>query len=896
MESFVRHTLSQLEQYARLDGFIYVVPNRRSVSAVYEVLAEKLDAPIWAPMCIPIDDLLEGISSYAPMSPTDQLFELYKVYNSVVGKTEKIPLKAFQSLGKLLLQDFNEIDLALTPSENLFKALEQLIELDSTFAPEEQTDLMRSHLSRVRRIAAVYTQFVANCDRHNRGYQGLLYRRAHERVQTYLQTHQTPFIFIGFNAFSRAEKEIVKSLLVGLKESRIFWDIDWDLLQDDQHESGLFIRRYRAEWSFLDQQRPFCVFKENNALFHRERSIEIIEAPGVLAQCHALNELLQATESFENTAIVLADESLLEAVMRTLNVGNEKGPINITMGNALLHTATSDLIQTYIELRRSIADTSPYVGVQLLKRFVGHPLQNKPTVVPSYAHEEWLVSRVKKSALKGSAYFVNSDTAKEEWLLFLSFLEDLASETAQVIFDLMQPQERRIVEIATKEPVIDCIEVLFKELLSTQKTTFKGDPKSGLQLMGILETRNLQFETVIVLSLNEKIIPKGRSYGSLLPYDLKRSYDIPTFKEKDAIYTYYFYRLLQGASKAQLLYNSQLGAFETKEKSRLLFQLALEPRLEKQIIYRSVYFDQQLILPDAKNNRLTKSPAFYEALNSHFSSGLSVSSLLAYLHDPINFYSRYLLHITEPKKPTDRIEANLLGTLIHDTLDALYKNHTQALLNTAVLDEIYADIEIAIKTAYETNNLSTEAENGRSILIYDVIKAYVTAVIQADRETLEKGSILRILSLEETYYKDVPHEITQKLGLNNIKLKGKIDRIDEIDGVLRITDYKTGSIALNDALFKEVEECLSKRKQKVFQLLFYNYLLFEHVNYKTYFKSQNVSASIFSTKNKAHYYLTQDKSLFKGETNQLAAFEQLVKGLITEICSGDTFDLKASSN
>lgn len=895
MESFVRHTLSQLEQYAPLDGFIYVVPNRRSVSAVYEALAEKLDAPIWAPSCIPIDDLLEGMSSYALMSSTDQLFELFKVYNSVVGKAEKISLKAFQSLGKLLLQDFNEIDLALTPSENLFKELEKLIELDSTFAPEEQTDLMRSHLSRVRRIAAVYTQFVAHCDRQKMGYQGLLYRRAHERVQTYLQSHQTPFIFIGFNAFSKAEQEIVKSLLVGLKESRIFWDIDWDLLQDDQHESGLFIRRYRAEWSFLDQQRPFCVFKENNALFHRERSIEIIESPGILAQCHALNELLQAKESFENTAIVLADETLLEAVMRTLNVGAEKGPINITMGNALLYTATSDLIHTYIDLRRSFADTSPYIGVQQLKRFVEHPLQSDQTV-PSYAHEEWLVSRVKKSALKGSAYFVKSETPKQEWLLFLSFLEDLASETAQVIFDLMQTQERRIVEIATEEPVIDCIEVLFKELLSTQKTTFKGDPKSGLQLMGILETRNLQFETVIVLSLNEKIIPKGRSYGSLLPYDLKRAYDIPTFKEKDAIYTYYFYRLLQGASKAHLLYNSQLGAFETKEKSRLLFQLALEPRLEKQILYRSVYFDQQLILPDAKKNLLTKSPAFYEALSSHFSSGLSVSSLLAYLHDPANFYSRYLLHITEPKKPSDRIEANLLGTLIHDTLDALYKNHTQAALNTAVLDEIYADIEIAIKTAYETNNLSTEAENGRSILIYDVIKAYVTAVIQADRETLEKGSILRILSLEETYYKDVPHEITQKLGLNNIKLKGKIDRIDEIDGVLRITDYKTGSIALNDAVFKQVEECISKRKQKVFQLLFYNYLLFEHVNYKPYFESQNVSASIFSTKNKAHYYLTQDKIRFKGEIDQLAAFEQLIKGLITEICSGDTFDLKASSD
>ena len=893
MESFIRHTLSQLEQYARLDGFVYVVPNRRSVSAVYSAIAEKIQAPIWAPECLTIDELFERIAGYKLLSSTDQLFELHKVYNSAVSQAERLTLKAFQSYGKLLLQDFNDIDLSLSDPEMLFKELKQLIELDSTFAPEEQTELMRSHLNRVRRISAVYRALMAHCDSQKRAYQGLLYKRAYEQLSAFVESQQTPFVFIGFNAFSKAEQEVVKAVLTRVNESRIFWDIDWDLLQDDQHESGLFIRRYRAEWNFLEKQRPFCVFKENNALFHKERQIEIIEAPGVLAQVHALNALLESKESFEDTAVILADENLLEAVMNSLSFHAEKGPINITMGNGLSHTPTAELIRSFIALRQSISDDSSQVSAEKIKHFTKHPLQRE-AVALVLTETESRASRIKKSSLQQNKYMAYSEGAQHEWSLFLRFLEGLDTTTSDLMLTLMKAHEHRVFESTFEENALDRIEVLFNELIATQKITFKGDPKAGLQLMGILETRNLQFETVIVLSLNEKIIPKGRSYGSLLPYDLRRSYDIPTYKEKDAIYTYYFYRLLQGASKAHLLYNSQLGAFETKEKSRLLYQLELEPRLEKQIIYRSVYFNQSFSLDRSKQNLLPKSTSLLEAVRAHFKNGLSVSSLLAYLHEPTTFYSRYLLQLSETRLPSDRMEANLLGTLIHDSLDALYAPHTQKPLSLEQLNAIRAEIKPAIGIAYDKNQLSTEAENGRSILIYDVIEAYVTAVVQADRETLEKGSTLRILSLEETYFKELPQDQTQKLGLTTVKLKGKIDRIDEVDGALRITDYKTGSVSTSDASFKQLEDALDTKKQKVFQLLFYNYLLFDHAKYSPYFEGQQVSASIFSTKNKAHYYLSKEKTPFSLDRNTIKDFEALLMGLISEIYSGETLDLTVS--
>lgn len=891
MNSFVHHVLTQLEQYAPLNGFVYVVPNRRSVSEVYRVLAEKNKRPIWAPECLTIDELFEQISGYALLSSTDQLFELHKIYNDSVPLKDRLSIKGFQNLGKLLLQDFNDIDLSLSPADKLFKELEQLIELDATFAPDQQSELMRSHLSRVKRIASVYRAFISYCDPHKKAYQGLVYRRAFEQVSSFASEQHAPFVFIGFNAFSRAEQEVVKTLLTEVEGSRIFWDIDWDLLQDDQHESGLFIRRYRSEWNFLERQRPFSVFKENNALFHKQREIEIIEAPGVLAQVHALNALLHDKESFEDMVVVLADESLLEAVMHTLNYDQTKGPINITMGNALTHTSTASLINYYIDLRLAIHDKKPYLSTALIKRFIEHPLQ-QGKLMTSFVQEFLTAARVKKTLLFGHHLFTETADLTEEWQRFVDFLGCIETPVSTLVLEQMKAHKHRVFEGGSDEFGLERLQVLFNELLSTQKITFKGDPKSGLQLMGILETRNLQFDTIVVLSLNEKILPKGRSFGSLLPYDLRRSYDIPTYKEKDAIYTYYFYRLLQGASKAHLLYNGQLEAFEGKEKSRLLYQMELEPRLEKQIIYRSVSFNQPIQMSEALIDNLSKSPEYLAALGSHLKKGVSVSSMLAYLHDPYTFYRRHLLQLKDHPPQSDRMEANVLGTLIHDALDLLYAEHTQCLITIDRLDAIEARVTSAIHLAYEKNGLSVTPENGRAILIYDVVNSYVGSVIQADRETINSGAALRILSLEDTYTLQLHGQTANSLKVDEIILKGKIDRIDEIDGVLRITDYKTGTVLPSEAAFNELEDCLEVKKQKVFQLLFYQYLLMNHVDYTHYFQTQRVQASIFSTKNRAHYYLNKDKHPFAGDREQLDAFGALLETVLVEMGTGQSLALR----
>lgn len=889
MKSFIHHTLEQLEKHHALESFTYVVPNRRSVAAIYSALAEKNDAPIWAPECLTIDELLVDISGYTLLSSTDQLFELYEVYHSGITPSERIGLKAFQNLGKLLLQDFNEIDQGLCDPRQLFNDLEQLVTLDTTFAPEEQTELMQSHLSRIRRISKVYEDYVARCDSLRRAHQGLLYRRAFEHVSSFCAAQTTPLVFIGFNAFSKAEQEIVHTLLKEVSGSKIFWDIDWNLLQDAQHEAALFIRRYRSEWTFLEEQRPFSVFKENDGLFRKDRAIEIVDAPGALAQCHALNELLSHKKSLESTVVVLADEDLLEAVLQTLTLDATQGSLNITMGNALANTPTAGLIRSYLAMRNAVHEEGEFVNSNALRGFIEHPflpsayLEDRTFKLPKRVH-------VKRSLLHAVDCFSPSDTIEEEFQRLLSLLNSIPTKTAEVLSASLEGHKGLIVEHAASASVVEPIEVVFNELLGAQKINYKGDPENGLQLMGILETRNLDFETVIVLSVNEKVLPKGRSYGSLLPYDLRKAYDIPTYKEKDAIYTYYFYRLIKGASEVHLFYNGQMGAFDAKEKSRYIYQLELEPRLASQIKYRSVYFDAKSNAPNGVNS-VPKSDAYFQALKAHLSNGVSASSLLSFLHHQDQFYSSYLLGIRQTEEIGPQMPANLLGTLIHDALDQLYTPLLGATLSQAALKQLALQIDQSIAHAYTKNELSNQAEDGRSILIYDVVKAYVLSVVASDLSEVEKGHSIRLLSLEDTYYATLKLPIQGLATEGPIRLKGKIDRIDEIDGILRITDYKTGAVKTSDVKFESMDESLLPAKEKVFQLLFYTLLLGEHEAFTSYFNRNAVQASVFSTKHRGHYYLTQQKERFKAEPSALKECLQLVHAQIEAMCSKDPFEI-----
>ncbi len=573
-KGFIDLIITKLREERSLDHYLFVLPNIRSAQALYRAIGQFNKSSGFAPETITIDQLFSKIAGLRYADPSHQLLTLFSVYKEVAGYKE--PFHKFSAMGSALLSDFNEIDQGLIHSEELFRSLKQMGEMDAQFAEEKRSELIKNHLKRIGLIEKVYPVFKQRLLETRQGYQGLVYQKAAENVSQYLEKTFKPHVFIGFNAFSKAEQTVVANLLESENQGFIFWDIDWDLLQNEQHEASHFIRQYRKEWSFLDRQPLPSVFKENNELLRKERGIEIIECPGVLAQCHAMAKILNNLESYDNTAVVLADESLLPAVIAHLPEDTSKGSINITMGEAIIYTQGASLVRQYLALIKVALQKSGVVPTRLLLPLLNHPLleiEKRP--------EESRKSTVELSSYSHLPFFDLKDNNRELSSLLIEFIDHLACAEANLLKQAVSTAIELRAAYLSSDFSLESFEELVFSQIRTGNFSYKGNPNSGLQIMGILETRNLSFDRVIVLSLNEGIIPKGKNDASLIPHEMKRAFGLPTYKEKDAIYTYYFYRLLQKSSKAYLTFNGQQGAFETKEKSRLIYQLETHSILRK---------------------------------------------------------------------------------------------------------------------------------------------------------------------------------------------------------------------------------------------------------------------------------------------------------------------------
>ena len=878
-KGFIDLIISKLQEEESLDRYLFVLPNIRSAQALYRAIGRMNKSPGFAPETITIDQLFSNIAGLRYADPSHQLLTLFSVYKEVVGY--KDPFHKFSAMGSALLSDFNEIDQGLIDSEELFRSLKQMGEMDAKFAEEKRSDLIKNHLKRIELIEKVYPVFKQRLLETRKGYQGLVYQKAAENVSQYLEKTVKPHVFIGFNAFSKAEQAVVANLIQSENPGFIFWDIDWDLLQNEQHEASHFIRQYRKEWSFLDNQPLPSVFKENNELLRKERSIEVIECPGVLAQCHAMAKILNDLESYDNTAVVLADESLLPAVIAHLPEDTSKGSINITMGEAIIYTQGASLVRQYLALIKVALQKSGVVPTRLLV-----PLLNHPLLEIEKRAEESRKSTVELSSYAYLPFFDLKDNHRKISSLLIEFIDHLACAEAS----LLKQAVNKAIELQSSYLSSDLSLESFEELVFSQIRTgnfsYKGDPNSGLQIMGILETRNLSFDRVIVLSLNEGIIPKGKNDASLIPHEMKRAFGLPTYKEKDAIYTYYFYRLLQKSSKAYLTFNGQQGAFETKEKSRLIYQLETHSILRKSIIYRSVYFNQSF-QKNAKD-QIKKDAAFKESLLSLGHYGFSPSSLSRSIAEPLDFYKKYLLQISSYDELSEMMPLNIFGNIIHHTLESLYKSIEKPILTADIIQQLYPKVATFTANAYTKEKVVYDREKGRGYLTYEVIKDYVTKTLEADAALCNNQGDIELVLLEEKL------EVTLNLpeiSPKPFKIRGLVDRVDRINNTLRIVDYKTGSVTPTELKIETISEVFTNHKKgKALQLLCYALFLYRSEKWSTVC-GEEVSAYVFSTKSQTYLPLIEGKNPMRLTADKIMEFETLLKQYIRSLFEGDYFSL-----
>lgn len=897
MESFLAEVVADvLATYDDIQNIKFILPGKRAGNFLKNEFIKQNTITGFAPEFVSIESFIESISGLKYANTIQLLFFLYETYLEVTTEDQDSFYK-FSNWATTLLQDFNEVDRHIVAPETIFPYLASVKELNHWSLEPEQTDLQKQYIAFWNSLGDYYYNFKERLQNKGVGYQGMVYREALENLELYLQHNsQIKHIFVGFNALNKAEKTIVQELLESGNTS-VYWDIDAHFL-DNNHDAGLFINQHLKSWKYYNTHEPKWI----NNTFTTTKNIHLIGVPKSVGQTKYTGKLLSELDNnsgtLKNTVVVLGDESLLIPMVNEIPEGITQ--VNITMGMPLHSIPLSNFFKSFFELYLQSKSFWYYKELlQVLTHPIGrllldaqgnnliefintkNKIQLSPAEVATFLNNE---ASIFTDPSKITAEQFLNNCQEIIYLLKQKYESDNNPNTLELeylykfheLFNQLQGyvgSHNFITDIKT-------LFGLFKEVLSSETLDFQGEPLEGLQLMGMLESRNLDFETVIITSVNEGILPSGKSNNSFIPHDIKVHLDLPTYKEKDAVYTYHFYRLLQRAKNVYLLYNTEIAdALKGSEKSRFILQLAHQ-NIENHNITHTI------AAPDIVNKpqdiTITKDAELVKQLYVIAAKGFSPSSLTNYVRNPIDFYKQTVLGIADPEEVEETIAANTLGTILHNTLENLYKPLENHILDTEKVTAFSKTFETELQRQFITEYKGAYFSQGKNLLIYHVAKTYLRRFFEKELELVSNNTV-RIITIEGNY--KIPLTIP---GLNTpIILKGKVDRVDEINGKLRIVDYKSGKV---ESKHVEIVDWVELREDytysKAFQVLAYAYMRYQNTPFTEAeagiisFKNLQAGFLNFCIKDKRAPRAVKDTSITK-ET--LALFEEQLHALIREI-------------
>jgi len=735
----------------------------------------------------------------------------------------------------------------------------------------------------------------------------MIYREAVKKIDSFSKAiTNKKFLFAGFNALNAAEEKIVQQLLHS-DQAMIYWDVDEVFLNDPSHEASLFVRRFKQQWSYY-KSNPFQWIGDD---FSKPKNIQIIGTPKSIGQAKIVGSLIEEQIlsnpefNINKTAIVLGEESILIPILYSLPASVEN--LNITMGYSSKNNPVQVLIAKLFKLHTTASSRSQYVFyykdlLDLLTHPLAEPYINAQDLIQRINQQNYtFITHRKVLEIHGQQNELlklllepwNNDVIKVLQTistLLETIKNNLANEsqeekiTKAFVYAIFKTINK-LINYASQYPHINSLDTLhsiYKQIIDLAEVSFEGEPLNGLQIMGVLESRVLDFDTVIITSMNEGKFPAGKSQNSFIPYDVKREFGLPTFKEKDAIYTYHFYHLLQRAKNVYLLYNTESDGIDAGEKSRFLTQLEIEKQPNHQLTHE-IY---NAILPELAHDRriISKSDAVMVRLREIAAKGFSPSALTSYIRNPIDFYFQKILHIREIEEVEENIALNTLGTIIHETLRVLYEpfvgkfiNENDILSGLNLLDQ---EVLNQFKLVYKEG----EIKKGRNLLAFEVAKRHVYNFLQMELESLKNGDVLKIIALEQTYERLLEHPNLPFPVL----IKGNVDRIEERNGHVRIIDYKTGKVEKRSVTLKTWDGLTEDLKNdKIIQVLAYAYM------YQEKAQGKPIEVGIISFKNMKSGFLPfafkEDKEAVSVIDNQiLSDFTEQIVLLLREILNPDT--------
>lgn len=882
-----------------LETLVLVLPSKRAATILKNEFLHLVSSTSISPVIYSIEDFIQELADLKLAGNIQLLFEFYHLYKELTPKDQQEDFFHFISWAQTLLQDFNEIDRYLIEPESFFTHLFHIKELDQFHwtNSEEKTDLQKNYLNLWKKMHLYYTKLNLHLSNQGLAYQGALYKQAHKNCLHYLQNNLlTHHYFIGFNALNAAEQHIFQEFLKA-DNTTIYWDLDKTFLEEPSHDAGLFLRKYKNSWPYYKSHE----FQFVTQHYQKEKFIEIIGTPKNVGQVKYIGHILESNAlDAKKTAVVLANESLLTPLINSLPESIYAA--NITSGFPLSLTPLASFFETLLEVWENKTAHKWYYKdiIALVSNPVSRMLFDKhwdridgllnkikeENIV--YVLEEQLESIPEIKLILPETKYLNVSELIDNCLAIITRLREAYKETnnslfLEYLFGYFQVfnQLQQYNNIYASITDIKSLRKVYTATLSLQNVDFKGEPLEGLQIMGMLESRNLDFETVIISSVNEGILPAGKTHNSFIPMDLKIAFGLPTFKEKDAIYTYHFYRLIQRAKHVYILYNTEPNSLEGGEKSRLIHQLTMLPQPNHHVVEKIA----AATISNEKKELLSieKDTSLLDVLKRVAEKGFSPTSLTNYIRNPLDFYSRSVLGIREVEEVEETIAANTLGTIVHDTLEYFYKPLEGQLLSLNHINSMRAKVDEKVKDHFSKTYTSVDKLQGKNLISYHVAKRYIENFLDFEEGRLKEGKKIKILHIERSVKMLLP---IASLDFK-IYLKGKVDRVEMVDECIQIIDYKTGKAESKNVEIVTWEELIEEETySKAFQILCYALLIHKETGINQFkggiisFKNLKSKVLFFANKDKRGNGAQKEEQIDQGVLN---SFSTILEKLILDI-------------
>jgi CRISPR/Cas system-associated exonuclease Cas4 (RecB family) len=847
-----------------LEKILVILPNKRAKRVLQKEIALLINKPHFSPTILTISEFIESLSPFKAISKEELLLQLYDCFISLDSFKEET-FQKFLSWGPIFLSDINEIDLQLAPTEHIFVNLSEAKEIDTSFLKGELSDNQIIYLRFYQQLYSIYSEFSSRLQNQKKGYAGMVFRSVAEQLSKtgvddpeILNNYKNfqRFIFAGFHALSPSEMAILE----------------------------FFYHRFHVEFLFdIDhfydtQYTPFVKTLQNNLRIpdihikdqFREipKEVFITEVSGNMTQIYHAIEILEEIEqkegNLDQTVLVFGDESLVVPFVHAYDCSKA----NLTMGYPIQNTTAYQLLKLLIRLTKNAQRFSNLQNssqpIYYHKDIISF-LQN-PLIINTVFGGSDKANQVINNLIFNNQVFISKKDLPpiipqlpfegiifveelRNFILGLSKKTDSKStdfKTIEILLDKMDETIQFLQQYQNLEKITDIssMEYFIFEKIDGVTIPFIGDFDKGLQVCGLLETRTLDYKNVIFLSINEGVLPKGKSQPSLILFDIKNYFNLPTSTYKDSIFAYHFFRLMQRAQLIHILYDNDSSS-SLAEKSRFISQLEFE--VDKQKLTQSIHITKRAINTPTKPRSIENLSITIHKderiMNELMRLNYSPSSLSTFISCPLAFYLSQVEKIEAPESIDESIENKVIGSIIHEVLETIFEEiRVQPLKDVQILDHYLKDLDSTVQHFFKKNRdlQNADISKGKIYLATEIVKKNLFAYLQMAKEefknsTLEvKGNEVQLISSLET-------------GYGTIQLKGKIDRVDVRDGAITILDYKTGKVDAKKLDFIDPETILTDSDQKqLFQLFMYLYLYLKDQSEKTTLKTQIYRAGIVS--------------------------------------------------